>query len=81
MAWSLEIEIQFYMLMPLIAGVLSLGKWRRPLLLLCIVAFSALRLTLDPMRTVLSVLGNLQFFLAGLLQAELYVLGLPEKSC
>jgi peptidoglycan/LPS O-acetylase OafA/YrhL len=81
--WSLEIEIQFYLLMPLLARVYSLRRFRRPVLLLTIGAFSIARLFLEPyphFRVATSLMGNLQFFAAGLILADVFTVGLPRKS-
>ena len=79
-AWSLEIEVQFYVLMPLLARIYTLGKFCRPVLVLLIIGFSALRFGPHPHAIDMSVIGNFQFFAAGLLLADLYVRGLPRKS-
>lgn len=79
-AWSLEVEVQFYVLMPLLARIYTLGKFRRPILALLIIAFSVLHFGPHPHAIDMSVIGNFQFFAAGLLLADLYVCGLPRKS-
>lgn len=74
-AWSLEIEVQFYILAPLLAMIFRAGPTLRRIALAvaCISAAlfqsslsleSALRLTL---------LGYVQYFLAGFLLADLYL--------
>lgn len=80
--WSLEVEVQFYILAPFLArGFMIADKWKRRGLLLC----SMVALTLasqqlaqfceNPYRIVFSLAGNLQFFLAGFLLADLYLTG------
>jgi peptidoglycan/LPS O-acetylase OafA/YrhL len=74
-AWSLEIEVQFYLLMPLIA---KLFRWprrvRRLLLLACIPACIVLD-ELLPLRALhldKSLLNHFQHFVPGILFADLY---------
>jgi len=77
-AWSLEIEVQFYMLVPLLTLLFAIrhSVLRRGLIVLlavlAIVAQAGLR-QLGP-RFVLSVAGNLQFFLIGFLLADVFLL-------
>jgi peptidoglycan/LPS O-acetylase OafA/YrhL len=76
-AWSLEIEIQFYLLAPLLAAILFAPRnaaIRRGLTILTIVASACIPLLLPPdSRVSLSLLGQAGYFLAGLLLADLYV--------
>lgn len=77
-AWSLEIEVQFYMLVPLLTLIFAIRNraLRRGLIvLIAVLAMAAqpkLR-QLDP-RFALSVAGNLQFFLIGFLLADVFLL-------
>lgn len=75
-AWSLEVEIQFYCSVPLLASVYRL-KHRRLVLLAIITAFSAGRFFYP---SELTILGNLQFFAVGMLLADFYTCGLPKRS-
>lgn len=79
-AWSLEVEIQFYCLMPLLAMLYRLPL--RRLAIACgIAGFAALSyLSPDSPRLYMSLLGNLQFFGAGMLLADLYATGMPKSS-
>ncbi len=74
-AWSLEIEIQFYVIAPLLALVFRLPKVKRRLLVsLCCFAAAALQLSLPSEHILrLTLLGYLQYFLAGFLLADLYL--------
>jgi peptidoglycan/LPS O-acetylase OafA/YrhL len=77
-AWSLEIEIQFYLLAPLIARVFAL-KQRREILIAIIVGFCALQPFINEWR--LSVLAFAHCFLVGFLIADIYVSrGTAEKT-
>lgn len=75
LAWSLEIEVQFYCLIPLLATIYMLPRlWRR--ILLVAFMFAGLDQLLSmPSRFNLSILGWIQCFAAGLLLADLYTDG------
>lgn len=71
-AWSLEIEIQFYLLAPFLAKIFSLEKnLRRVILLVCVPLFSILQafITLP----FVTLFEYVQFFAVGFLLADLYV--------
>lgn len=73
--WTLEVEVQFYLLMPLIARMLWLPPFVRRSLLVAAIAFFALNgdwLPLDHKRTILRFA---QYFLAGILLADLRTSG------
>ncbi len=72
-AWSLEIEVQFYLLAPFIAYVFAIrNAWvRRMVILLIIVTFAALH-DHSPL-PVTTLFEFLHFFLLGFLLADLYV--------
>ena len=74
-AWSLEIEIQFYILMPLLTQVFVMNKKYRRLLLLALMILSPLihELPLREWHLNRSMLSHYQFFLAGILAADLYL--------
>ena len=77
-AWSLEIEVQFYLLMPLLAIVFRVPRRTLRRGILCSVAagFILLQIRCVPPHGVmaLSLLNFIQFFLAGLLLADVYLL-------
>jgi len=76
-AWSLEVEIQFYMLAPLAMQCFRIRPaWlRRGVMLLSIICISLMQ---EPFQTwprvELSILFYLQYFLMGLLVADVFVL-------
>lgn len=71
-AWSLEVEVQFYVLMPLVALVLFLPtNVRRASLAIAIAGFSLHRLWLSDGFPV-TILQYAQFFLAGILLCDLW---------
>jgi peptidoglycan/LPS O-acetylase OafA/YrhL len=75
--WSLEVEIQFYLLVPLLAKLFTIrGKTRRRglILLLCLglVISEALFITTAG-RLSLSILNFLEYFLIGFLLADVYL--------
>jgi peptidoglycan/LPS O-acetylase OafA/YrhL len=76
-AWSLEIEIQFYVLVPLLAAVFSLrsAAMRRTVLLATVVVAIALQQAfMAPIgRVAFSILGFLQYFMLGFLLADIYL--------
>jgi len=76
-AWSLEIEIQFYLLVPLLALLFAVkNQWLRRLsvlgLILGMLFLQAVFLQHSP-RLSLSILAYLQFFLIGLLLADVFL--------
>jgi peptidoglycan/LPS O-acetylase OafA/YrhL len=78
--WSLEIEVQFYILAPLLARIFTLGAaWKRRSSLVCLIfllqaAIQSVDSLLDrPYRLPVSLAGNLQYFFAGFLLADLYL--------
>lgn len=80
-AWSLEVEIQFYILAPLLASVFLVKPafWRRAILLAAMAAFGLLAnlqlLAHGPAHLRYTLLSFLQYFLAGFLLADLYESG------
>jgi peptidoglycan/LPS O-acetylase OafA/YrhL len=81
-AWSLEIEVQFYLLAPLLAVVFSIARvWaRRSLLLFLLFAIPALRTVLPAdALSVPSLLLYLEWFLAGFLLADFYLVDWQES--
>jgi peptidoglycan/LPS O-acetylase OafA/YrhL len=76
-AWSLEIEVQFYLLVPLLTLVFAIrsARIRRSLLIGFTLATLAAQTLLVPHhpRVQLSILAYLQFFLIGFLLAEVFL--------
>lgn len=80
--WSLEIETQFYILMPLLALLFKIrNPWVRRGILIGVSATSFL--WQNPGGTGLisvTILAQIQFFLAGMLAADLYQSGLMRRE-
>ncbi len=83
-SWSLEIEVQFYLLMPLLATLFAVrGKRRRRA---CVVAAAAVAVVLQlafvraGSTLHFSLLNYLQYFLAGFLLADLYLNEMKEAT-
>jgi peptidoglycan/LPS O-acetylase OafA/YrhL len=75
-AWSLEIEFQFYVLAPLLAPVFGVRNpvWRRVILVAAILGWSGLAfMTRGSPRLYLSIAGHGAYFLSGFLLADFYV--------
>jgi peptidoglycan/LPS O-acetylase OafA/YrhL len=74
-AWSLEVEVQFYVLVPFLALVFAIqdARVRRGVLMALMLVSSGLSLGLTQVRTHASIAFYLPFFLAGLLLSDLYV--------
>jgi peptidoglycan/LPS O-acetylase OafA/YrhL len=79
--WSLEVEIQFYLLAPLVMQTFRIPgvRVRRAVMVAGILAIGLAQVTkqANP-RFVLSIFFYLQYFLAGLLLADIFVLDLAE---
>lgn len=71
-AWSLEVEIQFYILMPLIASFLALPWLPRRLLISAAAAFFSLNALWLPHSYPKSILQFAQFFLVGILLCDFW---------
>lgn len=73
--WSLEVEVQFYVLAPLLASVFRIQdrRWRRAVILGAMVAPPLLLPALGFHRVVPSLLSEIQYFAAGFLLTDLYV--------
>jgi len=74
-AWSLEIEFQFYVLAPIITCIFMIQskKYRRVLLVFLIAFFSLVSFLLKDGRAGLSILCSTHFFLAGFLLIDVYI--------
>lgn len=70
--WSLEIEIQFYLLAPLLFNVLSFDKFTRRLSLLIAIIGIILLQNFFPL-AIISLCDYAQFFCIGILLADFYV--------
>lgn len=81
--WSLEVEVQFYLLAPLLAGVFRISSTpvRRSLLIAVTLGSSVLsQLYLkDIPRATLSLAGNAQYFAAGFLLCDFYLVPLRVR--
>lgn len=73
-AWSLEVEVQFYILAPLMAKVFLLKQEQRRAILL-LAALGSLLVQPYHLLPFRSLLDYLHFFLAGFLMADLHVSG------
>lgn len=73
--WSLEVEVQFYILAPLLCGVFAVrSTWlRRGILLLGILASSTEQQFFRNEFLQLTIVGSVRYFLAGLLLADFYL--------
>ena len=82
-AWSLEVEVQFYLLTPLLAGVFAIRSksWRRIAIVAAGVASAGLAwLFIAPgQRAYYSIARFLQFFLAGYLLADVFLTDWRER--
>ena len=81
--WSLEAEVQWYLIVPLLAFVLCRGTPRERLLLIAIALVGTLVIQVWLGIGILSriaLLDNLEFFLIGWLLAEIHVTRLHERS-
>lgn len=72
-AWSLEIEIQFYLLAPILTLVFYIknAKFRRTLLILSIISFIILKNSIQP--PFRSLYDYLHYFLVGFLLVDFYI--------
>jgi peptidoglycan/LPS O-acetylase OafA/YrhL len=70
-AWSLEVEVQFYLLAPLLTMVFAIGNAavRRAVIVATMLFYSFLTIRYD--LQMWTIAGQLQYFLAGLLLADL----------
>ena len=85
-AWSLEIEVQFYLLAPLLGNVFRIRstRFRRAVLILGILlcGFAQITVTYPPESPMhgWTILSSFHWFFAGLLLTDLYVSGNLESS-
>jgi peptidoglycan/LPS O-acetylase OafA/YrhL len=83
--WSLETEVQFYILAPFLAGIFLVATpWkRRTFIVVSILAGYLIRAGLgdaNSYRINFSLLGNYQYFFAGFLLADFYLLNRIESA-
>ena len=79
-AWSLEIEVQFYILVPLITRIFLLNKPVRRSILLIAILFAPYIQEVLPLRQwhlQMSIISHYQYFLTGFLMADIF---LTEKN-
>lgn len=71
--WSLEVEVQFYLLAPLFALIFKLNKYIRRIILLFIILFYTehIRSAIDPF-PFFWLIKFIQYFMAGFLAADLF---------
>jgi len=70
--WSLEIEVQFYLLAPLLAKVFSLATNKRRITLVCSILFFGI-MNYYYRTPFIFLLNFIQYFLAGFLALDLYL--------
>jgi len=77
-AWSLEVEVQFYLLAPLLCLLFAVRRaaLRRAILIAAMLASALLQLATG--LSMFTLAGDLQYFLAGLLLADLYLTAMPR---
>lgn len=71
-AWSLEIEVQFYLLMPMLAGLLVLPSWPRRSALVSVAGVLSVNRLWMPAGAPESVLQYGQYFLLGILLCDVW---------
>jgi peptidoglycan/LPS O-acetylase OafA/YrhL len=77
-AWSLEVEVQFYIVAPVLGMVFAIrpASLRRVVLVALILVSTGISILVSPHPAlVLSLLGNAQYFLAGFALAEFFLSG------
>jgi peptidoglycan/LPS O-acetylase OafA/YrhL len=79
-AWSLEIEVQFYLLVPLLARLLNIANkmQRRTVILGLVLVTNVIQAFVLPKAAPLTLLNFLQYFLMGFLLADIYLIDWNE---
>jgi len=72
-AWSLEVEIQFYLLMPIFTYLIFKFKNRFLAIAIATCLFAALQVQLENITEIRSLLKYMHYFLVGFLAAEIFV--------
>ena len=82
--WSLEVEVQFYILAPFLARVFAIQPaWKRRGLLISLIILAPLATRYwgaDSYIVNFSLLGNIQYFLVGFLLVDFYLAGWLDAS-
>ena len=82
--WSLEIEVQFYLLAPFLARIFRISsQWKRRAIIgiLILLGPLAVNAVFPPIYQVeFSLLGNFQYFLVGFLMADVFLLNKIEAA-
>jgi peptidoglycan/LPS O-acetylase OafA/YrhL len=80
--WSLEVEIQFYLLAPLLGYLFAVrSTWLRRALMVALIAASAAVKQTTPGMIAMDLPGQLQFFLIGFLLADLRATRTESQIC
>ena len=80
-AWSLEVEVQFYLVMPLLARLLAnKTAWKRRASFVLLAAVGAYFDSMPAFRIQASLLSQIPYFSAGIILADLYVSGALEQG-
>ena len=74
-AWSLEIEVQFYILAPLLAFIFKIKSSLRRRLLLVVITFFFISINQYVQFPFISLVNYIQYFLIGFLLVDIYCLG------
>lgn len=72
-AWSLEIEVQFYILAPLLANLFSIKSTRKRRTILILIALFSLGINNYLNFQFLSIINFIHFFIVGFILSDLYV--------
>lgn len=82
-AWSLEVEIQFYCIVPLITWIFAIrNKNLRRFLIVAAILLAGInqQAWLSNPRVYMSIAGQIQYFLAGFLLADIYLIEWHRKN-
>jgi peptidoglycan/LPS O-acetylase OafA/YrhL len=76
-AWSLEIEVQFYLLAPLLAMAFAVRTTNLRRILIVVAMVTSALIQVEAGISTFTLAGRLQYFLAGLLFADLFLVSMP----